>query len=80
MHFIPGCMGSAVGGPDGCTCDYPLSAIEREREARRAADEYVAKLRSKAQRRQEFIESLMRTNKRLCAEIRRMKAVNEGER
>jgi len=36
-HFIPGCMGGAVGGPDGCTCDHPLSEIEKEREARRAA-------------------------------------------
>ncbi len=74
-HFIPGCMGGAVGGPEGCTCDHPLSAIEREREARQEAEEYVETLREKAQRRNEFVESLMRQNKHLCAEIRRMKAL-----
>ncbi len=74
-HFIPGCMGGAVGGPDGCTCDHPLSDIEREREARREAEEYVERLLVKAQRRQEFIDSLMRQNKSLCAELRRLRAI-----
>ncbi len=72
-HFIPGCMGGAVGGPDGCTCNHPLSAIELEREARREAEEYVEGLRLKAQRRQEFVDSMMRENNRLRAEIRRMR-------
>jgi len=71
-HFIPGCMGGAVGGPEGCTCGYPLSEIEREREARREAEEYVEGLRVKAQRRQEFIDSMMCENKRLRAELRRL--------
>lgn len=74
-NFIPGCIGGAVGGPEGCTCDYPLSEIEREREARREAEEYVERLLVKAQRRQEFIDSLMRQNKRLYAELRRLKAL-----
>ena len=72
-HFIPGCMGGAVGGPDGCTCDHPLSEIEKERKARRAAEGYIENLRVKAQRRLEFVEVVMRQNKRLCAELRRLK-------
>lgn len=78
-HFIPGCMGGAVGGQEGCTCGYPLSEIEREREARQAAEEYVEGLRLKAQRRQEFIDSMMRVNKRLRAELRRLRA-SSGDR
>ena len=78
-HFIPGCMGGAVGGPDGCTCDHPLSAIERDREARREAEEYVERLLVKARRRQEFVDSIMRENKRLRAELRRLRA-SSGDR
>lgn len=77
-NFIPGCMGGAVGGPDGCTCNHPLSAIEREREARWEAEEYVERLLVKARRRQEFVDSLMRENKRLRAELRRL-AESAGE-
>ncbi len=73
-HFIPGCMGGAVGGPEGCTRGHPLSEIEREREARREAEEYVERLLVKAQRRQEFIDPMMRENKRLRAELRRLRA------
>ena len=73
-HFIPGCMGGAVGGPGGCTCDHPLSEIDQEREARREAEECVERLLVKARRREEFNDSMMRENKRLRAELRRLKA------
>ena len=75
--FIPGCIGGAIAGPEGCTCNHPLSEIEREQEARREAEEYIEALRSKARRRQEFIDSLMRKNKRLYAEIRYLREVAE---
>lgn len=51
-----------------------VSEIERERAARQEAENIVEKLRRKAQRRQEFIDSLMRQNKSLCAELRRLRA------
>ncbi len=72
-HFIPGCMGGAVGGPESCTCDHPLSEIERERAARQEAEEYIEHLRTKARVRDEIVNSVMRENKRLRAELRRMK-------
>ena len=78
-HFIPGCMGGAVGGPDGCTCDHPLSEIEKEREARRVAEGYIETLRDKAQRRVEFANAVMRENKRLRAELWRLRA-SSGDR
>lgn len=29
LFHVPGCMGGAVYGPDGCTCKLPLSDKER---------------------------------------------------
>ena len=73
-YLIPGCMGGAVVVPKGCTCGYPLSEIEWERKARREAEKCVEGLRLKAQRRQEFIDTTVRENKRLRAALQRFRA------
>ncbi|WP_457650841.1 hypothetical protein [Profundibacter sp.] len=68
-YFITGCIGGGIGGPEECTCDYPPSEIECERQARREAEQYIEKLIDKAQSRQNFIETIMSRNKHLCAEL-----------
>ena len=77
-YFIHGCIGGAVGGPEGCTYGHPLSEIERERDARLEAEEYVEVLQLKAQRRHEFVDSIMRDNKRLSDEVRQLTSRQEA--
>lgn len=45
--LIPRCSGGAVYGPSGCTCETPLSRIERAEETVRLQAAHIERLRER---------------------------------
>lgn len=45
--LIPGCIGTAVTGPQSCTCDTPLSRIERAEALVRKMHDHHERLRER---------------------------------
>lgn len=83
--LIPMCMGAAVAGPEGYTCDVPLSRIERAEDARRAAEAEIERLLEKAERRADHVAILVRQNGALRRRLRELEqasgpATSKGQR
>jgi hypothetical protein len=68
--LIPMCLGTAVNGPEQCTCDVPMSRIEAAERGRRIAEEHVERLREARDRRLDEQRTLWWQNKRLRERIR----------
>jgi len=77
--LIPMCMGSAINGPEQCTCDVPESTIERVTRERDAARAEVARLHAKAERRLEQQLADWNRMTRLRARIDELEAAQSRE-
>jgi len=67
--LIPMCLGCAVNGPYGCTCDVPESRVERAERQRGEAMQQVGRLLEIGERRLEKQASAWRKIKRLQQRI-----------
>lgn len=63
--LIPMCVGAAVHGPDGCTCDVPQSLLEQAQRRRDTAEQEVCRLRSKLERAGERIADGLAKHERM---------------
>ena len=70
MAHIPACMGAAISGPSGCTCDVPLSEVEAARNGRAIAEQRIAAMREKLQRQAERCNDLFSENFKLRKMLR----------
>lgn len=70
--LIPMCMGTAVNGPQLCTCDVPESQVEEAVRRRDEAERQVMRLREARDRRLEEQASIWRRIKRLETHIREL--------
>lgn len=72
--LIPMCCGSAVYGPNECTCDVPESRIEAAERRRDIAEQEVLRLREARDRRLDEQQSTWWQIKRLRARVRELEA------
>lgn len=68
--LIPMCLGTAVNGPEQCTCNVPESRIERAERGRAEAERQVLRLREARDRRLDEQQKQWRQIKHLRARIR----------
>lgn len=73
--LIPMCLGTAVNGPEQCTCDVPESRIEAAERGRAEAERHVLRLREIRDRQLDEQKTLWWQNRRLRERIRDL----EGE-
>lgn len=77
--LIPMCYGSAVNGPNECTCDVPESRIEAAERRRDIAEQEVLRLREARDRRLDEQQSTWWKIKRLRARVRELEAKEPKE-
>lgn len=70
--LIPMCFGTAVNGPEQCTCDVPDSRIEASERGRAEAEAQVLRLREARDRRLDEQKNMWWQNKRLRERIREL--------
>lgn len=77
--LVPGCMGGAVYGPEGCNCATPPDRLEAAERGRAAAEAHVHRLLEERDRRLEFQRQEWCEKKRLWKRIRELEAQIAGD-
>lgn len=70
--LIPMCYGTAINGPEQCTCDVPESRIDAAERGRAEAEEQLLRLRDARDRRLEYQQTLWWQIKRLRERVREL--------